>query len=206
MRGALGLLLTVSAATAAQAQAPQAPVTIGTTGGDVTVIADRLEQVGPENLYVATGSVELIKGATRLMADRIELNRATGEAVAQGRVIFYDGEDQLTGQRIEYNVKTGTGVVYQAEARSAPYYRLSGEQMERLGDSLYRVTSTSSSMAPARRSGSATCRSSRTFRSSRPPSGASGRRASSSRSSASPAARGSMAKCRSTGRSTTART
>src|SRR5262249_29832892 len=135
---ATGLLLALGAATA-EAQAPQTPVTIGTSGGDVTVIADQLEQVGPDNLLIATGNVELIKGATRLMADRIELNRATGDAVAQGRVIFYDGEDQLTGQRIEYNVKTGTGVVYQAAAQSAPYYRIGGERMERLGEGVYRV-------------------------------------------------------------------
>ncbi len=114
-------------------------MTIGTAGGDVTVIADQLEEVGREHTVIATGNVELTKGATRLMADRIELNRSTGDAVAVGRVVFYDGEDQLTGQRIEYNVKTGTGVVYQADARAAPYYRLSGERMERLGESVYGV-------------------------------------------------------------------
>ena len=134
---ATGLLLALAAT--AEAQAPQVPVTVRTSGGDVTIVADQLEQVGPDNLLIATGNVELTKGSARLMADRIELNRATGDAVAQGRVIFYDGEDQLTGQRIEYNVKTGTGVVYQAEARGAPYYRISGEKMERLGESVYRV-------------------------------------------------------------------
>ena len=136
---AAGLVLLAAAAAPTAAQVPQGPVTVGTAGGDVTVVADQLKQVGPDNLLVATGNVELTKGATRLMADRIELNRNTGDAVAQGRVIFYDGEDQLTGQRIEYNVKTGTGVVYQGEARGAPYYRLSGERMERVGESVYRV-------------------------------------------------------------------
>jgi len=104
----------------------------------VTIIADQLEQAAPD-LFIATGNVELTKGGTRLMADRVELNRATGDAVAQGRVIFYDGEDQLTGQRIDYNIKTGTGVVYQATAQGAPYYRITGEKMERLGESVYRV-------------------------------------------------------------------
>ena len=117
---------------------PQVPVTVQTSGGDVTIVADQLEQAAPD-LFIATGNVEVTKGSTRLMADRVELNRATGDAVAQGRVIFYDGEDQLTGQRIEYNMKTGTGVVYQAEAHGAPYYRLTGEKMERLGESVYRV-------------------------------------------------------------------
>jgi LPS-assembly protein len=141
VRAVIGVVATLSVVATAEAQAPQAPVTIGTSGGDVTIVADQMEQVGgPDDLLIATGNVELTKGPTRLMADRIELNRATGDAVAQGHVIFYDGEDQLTGQRIEYNIRSGTGVVYQAEARTAPYYRISGERMERLGESVYRVS------------------------------------------------------------------
>jgi LPS-assembly protein len=118
---------------------PQVPVTVGTAGGDVTILADQLEEVGPDRLMVATGNVEITRGKARLMADRVEINRETGDAVAQGRVIFYDGEDQLTGRRIDYNVKTGTGVVYDAEARVVPYYRIAGERMDRVGESVYRV-------------------------------------------------------------------
>ena len=121
------------------APAPQVPVTVGTVGGDVTVLADRLEEVGPERLLVATGNVEITRGKARLIADRVEINRETGDATAQGRVVFYDGEDQLTGRRIDYNVKTGTGVVYDSEARVAPYYRIGGERMDRVGESVYQV-------------------------------------------------------------------
>jgi LPS-assembly protein len=136
----VGISLALATATTASAQAPQVPVTVPTAGGEVTILADQLEQVGgTDNLLIATGNVELTRGTARLMADRVELNRATGDAVAQGRVVFYDGEDQLTGQRIEYNIKTGTGVVYQAAARGAPFYRLSGERMERLGESVYHI-------------------------------------------------------------------
>jgi LPS-assembly protein len=117
----------------------QAPVVVPTAGGDVTILADRLEQIGPDNLLVATGNVEITRGGARLMADRVEIDRETGAAVAQGRVVFYDGDDQLTGGRIDYNLKTGTGVVYGADARVAPYYRISGERMERLGESVYSV-------------------------------------------------------------------
>ena len=123
----------------APADAQPAPVTVGTAGGDITILADKLEQVGADNLLIATGNVEITRGASRLMADRVEVNRATGEAVAEGHVIFYDGENQLTGERIEYNLKTGTGVVYQADARAEPSYRITGERMERLGESVYRV-------------------------------------------------------------------
>jgi LPS-assembly protein len=124
---------------APSAQPAQVPVVVPTAGGDVTVLADRLEEIGPERLLVATGNVEVTRGRARLMADRMEINRDTGDAVAQGRVVFYDGEDQLTGHRIDYNLKTGTGVVYQAEGRVAPYYRIGGERMDRLGESVYRI-------------------------------------------------------------------
>jgi LPS-assembly protein len=117
----------------------QTPLTVQTAGGEVSVIADRFEQIGADDLLVATGNAEVIRGSARLLADRIEINRATGDATAVGRVIFYDGDDRLTGQRIDYNIKTGTGVVYQGEAQAAPYYRILGERMERLGDSVYRV-------------------------------------------------------------------
>jgi LPS-assembly protein len=145
MRGRILLALLAAALLAAQvgaahAQAPSpAPVVVPMPGGDVTIVADSLEQIGAENRFVAVGNVEITRGTSRLIADRVEINRDTGDAIAQGSVVFYDGENQLTGQRIDYNLKTGTGVVYQADARAPPYYRITGESMERLGESVYRV-------------------------------------------------------------------
>src|SRR5438552_2870870 len=132
---AAGLLLGAVGLAVAQ----PAPVTVPTAGGDVTVLADRIEDLGRDNVVVATGNVEVVRGRARLNADRVEINRETGDAVATGRVVFYDGEDRLTGDRIDYNIKTGTGVVHHGRASTAPYYRLGGESMERLGDSVYRV-------------------------------------------------------------------
>lgn len=114
-------------------------MTMPAPGGDVTVVADRLEQIGPDNLVVATGNVELTRGESRLTADRIEIDRETGDTVATGRVVFYDGEDRLTADRVDYNFKTGTGVVHGGDLKAAPYYRLSGQRFERLGESAYRV-------------------------------------------------------------------
>src|SRR5205807_1814476 len=132
---AAGLLLGAVGLAIAQ----PSPVTVPTAGGDVTVLADRIEDLGRDSVVVATGSVEIVRGRARLNADRVEINRETGDAVATGRVVFYDGDDRLTGQRVEYNIKTGTGVVYEGEVHAAPYYRLSGERLERLGEGLYRV-------------------------------------------------------------------
>ena len=133
------LLAALAVAVAPSAARAQSRERVQTPSGEVSVIADRFEQIGPDNLLLATGNVEITHGNARLLADRVELNRATGDAVAVGRVIFYDGADRLTGERIEYNVKTGTGVVYQGEVHAAPYYRLAGERLERVGESVYRV-------------------------------------------------------------------
>ena len=65
----LGLFL--AGATVAHAQG-RAPVAVRTAGGEVTVLADRLEQVGGDNLLVASGNVEITRGRSRLIADRVE--------------------------------------------------------------------------------------------------------------------------------------
>jgi LPS-assembly protein len=135
---AVALVIAVLFAPAARAQGPS-PVRVSTPGGEVTVVADRIEQVGADGLVVATGNVEITRGTARLNADRVELNRETGDAVARGRVVFYDGEDRLTASGIDYNFRTGTGVVYDGEARAAPYYRVSGQRLERIGESTYRI-------------------------------------------------------------------
>ena len=146
-RGARRLLLTVLLSagpavglSAGPAWAQPGGVTVRAGGEEATVIADQLQQVGgATDLLIAVGNVEIIRGPTRLLADRVELNRDTGQAVAQGKVVFYDGPDRLVGERIDYNLKTGTGVVYQGSAVAAPFYHLSAERMDLVGDSVYEL-------------------------------------------------------------------
>jgi LPS-assembly protein len=141
----VGFVLAVAGAGPGWAQ----PAALGSQAGAVTipageeqatVVADQLQQVGgATDLLIAVGNVEITRGQTRLLADRVEINRDTGQAVAQGKVVFYDGPDRLVGDRIDYNLKTGTGVVYHGSGFSAPYYHLSGERMDRIGDGIYEI-------------------------------------------------------------------
>lgn len=115
-------------------------VTVQAGGEEATVVADQIQQVGgATDLLIAVGNVEITRGQSRLLADRVELNRDTGQAVAQGKVVFFDGPDRLVGERIDYNLKTGTGVVYKGTAVAPPFYRLSADRMDRIGDSIYEV-------------------------------------------------------------------
>ncbi len=115
-------------------------VEIGAGEEQATVLADQILQLGgPTDLMIAVGDVEITRGQTRLLADRVEISRDTGQAVAQGKAVFYDGPDRLVGERIDYNLKTGTGVVYQGSGVAAPYYHLSGERLDRVGDGIYDI-------------------------------------------------------------------
>jgi len=141
--GLLGALASLSIGVApgwAQTAGGSSGVTLGAGSEEASVVADQIQQVGgTSDLLIAVGNVEITRGQSRLLADRVELNRDTGQAVAQGKVVFYDGPDRLVGERIDYNLKTGTGVVYNGSAVSAPYYHLSAERMDRVGDSVYEV-------------------------------------------------------------------
>jgi len=125
----------------AASQEPQSPpLTLSGPGGQTTVVADRIQQVGGDSdLFLATGNVEITRGTNRLVADRVEINRATGEAVAQGKAVFFDGQDRLVGERIDFNLNTGTGVVHRANVFVPPYYHLSADRMDKLSEGVYSI-------------------------------------------------------------------
>src|SRR5262249_19123409 len=122
------------------APAQQTPLSLRDPSGETNVVADRMQRSGGvSDLWVAPGKVEATRGGSRPLADRVELNRATGEAVAQGKVVFFDGQDRLVGERIDFNLRTGTGVVYKGSTFVPPYYHLSADRMDKLGEGVYSI-------------------------------------------------------------------
>src|SRR5947209_18028097 len=75
--------------------------TVTTPSGDVTILADRLEEVAADNRIIATGNVEMNKGTARLLADRVEIKRETGDAVAEGGARLDDGNGHAVVERHE---------------------------------------------------------------------------------------------------------
>src|SRR5207237_9403635 len=88
--------------------AAETPVRITGFPADVEVVADRIEELGPDNLLVATGKVEVTRRRARILADRVEINRGTGDSVETGRAILFAGVDHQSGSRLEYHLKKGT--------------------------------------------------------------------------------------------------
>ncbi|MGH7263063.1 MAG: LptA/OstA family protein, partial [Candidatus Rokuibacteriota bacterium] len=68
-RIAPGLLLGLACLAVVPSALAQAPLTLQGDGGGVNILADHLEQVGPDGLTIATGNVEITRGASRLTAD-----------------------------------------------------------------------------------------------------------------------------------------
>src|SRR3972149_10670361 len=104
MRIATGPALVFACLVLTTSALAQAPVTVPAEGGDVSILADQMDQVG--GLLIGIGNVEVTRGSSRLTADRVEINRETGEAVAPGKGNFLEGQDRLLGDRIHHHLKT----------------------------------------------------------------------------------------------------
>ena len=99
-----------------------------------------IEQVGgPTDLLIATGNVEITRGPPALLADRVEINRDTGEAVAAGPrgLLRRRGSADRRAHRLQPQDRHRRRLQRPTRV-AAPYYRISGERMDRLGESVYR--------------------------------------------------------------------
>ena len=98
------------------------------TQADLTVTADRLEAIYPENSsqpdrLVAEGRVVVVRGAQEARCDRAIYWRTQSRIVCQGDAELRDGDDLLRGAQIEFNldldhvaVSGGASIVSQSES------------------------------------------------------------------------------------------
>ena len=79
------------------------------TQADLTVTADRLEAIYPENSsqpdrLVAEGRVVVVRGAQEARCDRAIYWRTQSRLVCRGDAELRDGDDLLRGEQIEFNL------------------------------------------------------------------------------------------------------
>ncbi len=98
------------------------------TQGDLTMTADRLEAIYPENSsqpdrLIAEGRVVVVRGAQEARCDRAIYWRTQSRLVCRGDAELRDGADLLRGAQIDFNldrdhvaVSGGASVVSQPEA------------------------------------------------------------------------------------------
>jgi hypothetical protein len=97
--------------------------------------ADRLEYERGRNLYVASGSVQIRRGASRLAADWVAFSPSTGRGVASGDVVVTDGRDTLRTRFIEFDVDDMLGVMFDARFDvPSGHLRMEGAEIAKTGE------------------------------------------------------------------------
>ena len=127
-------------------------VKIGKEEGPVNIEADEFIYEKDAQLYEGHGNVEVTRGTLFLRADHAQLNMVTKDLVAWGNVILREGEDVLESERLDINLNTRLGRVYQAKLfLKDQNFRMTGEEVEKLGESRYRIRDGSFTTCDAKR-------------------------------------------------------
>lgn len=106
----------------------------------VSVTADNLDYDRTNDIYTATGNVQVDQQDIHLQADKVVLNNKTGEARAEGHVFIKDKQDTVVADRVEVNLNTRAGIIYKGELFMAKdNYHLRGDRIERRSETVYHV-------------------------------------------------------------------
>ncbi len=125
----LALLIAAAAAAQATPETPQGPV---------TVRADGWEYVRGSVAHYF-GNVEVLYQDITITCEDLELDQTTMELVARGDVVLDQGPQRLTASEIRYNLKTKKGVFLQAAGDLDPTYHFSGDRIEKLDATHYKL-------------------------------------------------------------------
>lgn len=136
---ALFLLLLIAGVTASPARAALAPERFRASAEGVSVEADEVEHFEREQRVRARGDVRIRLPGRSLLADEVELNLATETIRARGHVLLTEGLNRLEGEGLEYNYRENRGIVYQGKGFLAPATNLSGVEIRKVGDRVYRI-------------------------------------------------------------------
>ncbi len=108
----------------------------------VSIEADTLSFDQATSTYQAVGQVHLQKGELSLTSDQVEWNAETGEAVARGEVRVVEPSGEMSAAEMSFNLDSGRGHLREGRIFLKEHnFRLAGEEIEKLDEQSYRVTS-----------------------------------------------------------------
>lgn len=106
-------------------------------GEQINVSAERQEWV--DETWRGVGSVRITYQDVTIRCEEMELNRTTMDLVARGNVVIDQGPRRLAAAEVRYNLRSKTGVFVEASAFMPPSYSFSGETLEKLDETRYRL-------------------------------------------------------------------
>jgi lipopolysaccharide assembly outer membrane protein LptD (OstA) len=100
--------------------------------------AESLEYERGRDLFIASGSVVVRRGESRLNADWVAFSPSTGRGVASGEVVVTDGRDTLRTRFVEFDVDDMQGVLFDASFDvPSGHMRMQGAMIAKTGDQTY---------------------------------------------------------------------
>jgi LPS-assembly protein len=106
---------------------------------DERVILTAENQNATADSWRGEGEVHVLYQDIEIHCDEVDYDRATGDLVARGNVIVDRGPSRFTAEELRFNLLTKTGVFLNATAHIDPMYSLTGQSIEKLDETHYRL-------------------------------------------------------------------
>ncbi len=118
------------------------PTSSPTSSEEVKISADK-EEI-QDNVYIATGNVQITYTDILIIADRVTYNNVTSDLVAEGNVFFEQQGQRLSGDRVELNAKSKRGTIYASTAFTnrtpdGTVLVIDSERSDKTGDDTYNL-------------------------------------------------------------------
>ncbi len=89
--------------------------------------------------WTGEGNVHIVYQDIEIHCDKAEYDRSTGEVVVRGNVIVDRGPSRFTANLAHFNLESKTGVFYDASAFVDPMYTFSGQEIEKIDETRFRL-------------------------------------------------------------------
>ena len=105
----------------------------------VELTAENLDYNQVTEVYVATGSVVVVQGDTRLTGDHVTLHQLSGDLIAKGHVYLQDKDTDLWTEHLTMNLNTETGIITNGDIflREKNSF-ITGQRLRRFSETHYR--------------------------------------------------------------------
>ncbi len=107
--------------------------------GALRMTADQQDCNQEDEICLWTGNVKIYYQDVTLASDEVLYNGQTMDLVARGNVVVDQGPSRFTADELHYNLRSKTGLFTNATGFVSPMYTFSGNSIEKLDETRYRV-------------------------------------------------------------------
>jgi LPS-assembly protein len=106
---------------------------------DERVVLNADNQHATEETWHGEGNVRISYQEIKIRCDAVDYDRASGDLLARGNVVVDRGPSRFTADELRFNLTTKTGVFTNATAQIDPMYSFTGDEIEKLDETHYRI-------------------------------------------------------------------